>query len=70
MKAFDMDEFEDEVTKVDPITEHRTEFVFSDRDVELIREIADEHGISYNAALCAVLRDALDLYHWNHKRVV
>lgn len=59
---------DEEVTKVEPVAEHRTEFVFNDRDVELVREIADEHGISYEAALHAVLRDALDLYRWDRER--
>jgi len=61
---------DDEITAVNPVVEHKTNFTFSDKDVKMVMEVAEDKSISYDAALHLVLRDALDLYHWNHKRPV
>lgn len=62
-------EFDDEkITAVNPVIEHHTNFSFSGKDMEMVMEVAEKKGISYDAALHLVLRDALDLYHWNYKR--
>jgi hypothetical protein len=60
---------DDEPTSVTSTPDHRLDFVLSERDVSMVQAIADEHRIPYGAALKAVLRDALDIYHWNHMRI-
>ena len=61
---------DDEITAVNQVIDHHTNFSFSDKDMEMVMEVSKEKGISYDAALHLVLRDALDLYHWNHKRPI
>jgi len=61
---------EDEVTAVGAAPENRHDFVLTDRDVDMIRRISIENGLSYEATVHAVLRDALDLYHWNNDRLM
>ena len=58
----------EETTVVTSIPENRTDFILRSKDVELMRSLASEHGMSYEAVIHMVIRDALDLYHWNHSR--
>lgn len=71
LSTAELDEFDcEEITENDPVMERCLEFSLSDKDVELVNEVAEEQGISYDSALHMVLRDAMDLYHWNRKRLV
>jgi hypothetical protein len=66
----ELESFDDDVvTSVEPMPEDHSNFVLLEKDVELIQTIADNRSIPYETALNAVLRDALDLYHWHFKRV-
>lgn len=61
---------EDEITAVNDVLKVELNFTLEQKDVQLIQSIADEKDISYEVAMHAVLRDALDLYHWQVKRTV
>ena len=64
--------FDDEdVTVVhDEPLEVRLDFTLKDKDILMINTIAKENNLSYRAATNAILRDALDLYHWQKNKVV
>lgn len=65
-----LESFDDEgITTVSPISEDRSNFILSDKDVDLIQSIASEHRLSYEMAVSAVLRDAMDLYHWHYNSI-
>ena len=66
-----VDEFsDDEITAVNDVLKVELNFTLDEKDVRLIQRIADKRDISYEAAMHAVFRDALDLYHWQANKTV
>jgi hypothetical protein len=61
------EDFSEEITEISET--NRLQFTLADRDVRLVQYIAESQGISYETALNIVLREAMDLYHWNIKRI-
>ncbi len=60
---------DEEITTVGAIPEIKVNFVLTNRDIEMMRSISDAQDLPYEAIVGTVIRDALDLYHWNNERI-